>query len=125
MGNGANGFVSYMRKIGYSHVAYSHCNYTELLATLGIIGFVLYYKMHIQILYRSIKIFYRAHSLEALLGLDLMLMILVTDYYAVSYISLFTQCMIVLIYMVVFRPEEVIEREIRQNNESREKVYRR
>ena len=54
-----------------------------------------------------------------------MLMILVTDYYAVSYISLFTQCMIVLIYMVVFRPEEVIEREIRQNNESREKVYRR
>lgn len=53
-GIGANGFRSYLVNIGYNKtISYSHCNYTELLATLGIIGFILYYIMYIIILKKS------------------------------------------------------------------------
>lgn len=43
IGAGLNGFSSYMARISYWHVAYSHNNYTEMLADYGIIGFLLYY----------------------------------------------------------------------------------
>ena len=43
LGYGGNNFVSRMREIGYSHVAYCHNNYYEILCTLGILGFCLYY----------------------------------------------------------------------------------
>lgn len=48
LGYGGNGFVQHMREINYKHQAYSHCNYTELLATLGIVGFGLYYSLWIK-----------------------------------------------------------------------------
>ena len=43
IGNGLNSFENQMVLINYSHVAYSHCNYTELLCCFGIVGFLLYY----------------------------------------------------------------------------------
>lgn len=42
-GYGSNGFVTYMREINYSHIAYCHNNFLELLSTLGIIGFLIFY----------------------------------------------------------------------------------
>jgi len=53
-GVGSNGFVTYLTYIRYSHVAYSHNNFTEILCTLGLVGFVLYYSMPV---YLAIKLF--------------------------------------------------------------------
>lgn len=101
LGWGANGFVTYMKKIGYSHVAYSHCNYTELLSTLGAIGFCLYYLIPVNILIRSLNCFRRNWNLAFLVAIELIVVILFTDYYMVSYISVFTQIIITMVYLVV------------------------
>lgn len=53
LGVGSNGFVSYLRQIGYSHVAYSHNNFTEILSTTGIVGFFLYYFFPVMTLIRK------------------------------------------------------------------------
>lgn len=53
LGVGSNGFVSYLRQIGYSHVAYSHNNFTEILTTTGIVGFFLYYFFPVKTLIRK------------------------------------------------------------------------
>ena len=42
-GHGLDAFRTRMAEIGYNHVAYSHCNYVELLANMGVIGFAAYY----------------------------------------------------------------------------------
>lgn len=53
IGAGVNGFVSYMKRIGYSHVAYSHNNFTEVLSTLGIVGLVMYYLYPLKVLIKN------------------------------------------------------------------------
>lgn len=42
-GIGYNGFAGWLGLIGYSTQTTSHCNYTELLSGLGLIGFALFY----------------------------------------------------------------------------------
>lgn len=51
-GYGSNAFMTYMSEINYSHVAYCHNNFWELLCTLGVVGFTLYYSMPFSILWR-------------------------------------------------------------------------
>lgn len=102
-GWGANGFVTYLRRIGYSHVAYSHCNYTELLATLGILGFILYYYIQFRVVVDAVKSFIKSHTIEALLVIDLALVRIFIDYGVVSYMSVFDQVLIVSGYMLIYR----------------------
>ena len=47
IGLGADGFMSYLSKIGYSHVAYCHNNWLEVLSAYGTIGGILYYWYYI------------------------------------------------------------------------------
>lgn len=42
-GNGINSFLSYNNTFANGNYCFSHCNYTELLSGLGILGFISYY----------------------------------------------------------------------------------
>lgn len=110
-GYGANGFVTEMRRIGYRHVAYSHCNYVELLATLGSIGFVLYYRIQLQLLFKSIKKFIKTRNHLMVLVATIIMINLFAEYYYVSYISVFIQIVIALLYIAVDKDmsSEIVE----------------
>lgn len=43
VGFGADGFMNYLKQIGYTHIAYCHNNWLEILSAYGIIGGALYY----------------------------------------------------------------------------------
>lgn len=43
IGFGADGFMNYLKQIGYSHLAYCHNNWLEILSAYGIVGGLLYY----------------------------------------------------------------------------------
>lgn len=90
IGNGANGFVTHLRNIGYKHVAYSHNNFWELLSTLGIIGFSIYYYFVVYMLIQMIKIYKKKSEPLALLLLIILAILIVLDYGTISYISDFT-----------------------------------
>lgn len=89
-GNGGNTFVTRMRNINYSHIAYSHNNYTELLCTLGIVGLVLYYSYWLKTFLGLIKIFKSEKKQRekniALLFSIIILLQFILDYGMVSYI---------------------------------------
>ena len=55
LGNGINAFTAHIEDIGYWHVAYSHCNYTEILSCLGLVGFVVYYYGYFYVIKKCIK----------------------------------------------------------------------
>ena len=101
LGWGANGFVTQMRSISYSHVAYSHSNYYELLATLGIFGFSMYYYMQTWIIIKSVGLFFTARSDIIILAISVVLVNLIAEYYYVSYASPFTQILIVVLFFAV------------------------
>lgn len=106
VGVGGNNFVSYMRQIGYKHVAYSHNNYTELLATLGIIGFAIYYIFWAKLLIKLI-LNYKKHNLDQdLLFIIIILLLLVLDYANVSYINEFNIIILILAFFNSTEKEE-------------------
>lgn len=91
-GLGGNGFVTQMRIIGFKHVAYSHCNYTELLCTLGVCGFVLYYGLPFKRILQGIRVCWKRKNEDRLFSAVTIIGIvfLIIDYYYVSYYSVFT-----------------------------------
>lgn len=100
LGIGMNGFLAYMENIGYSHVAYSHCNYTELLCNFGIIGFVSYYAIFASMLMYCVK---NINKLDNKLSFALILLIglLLADYGAVTYIDITQLVYVTLAWCVV------------------------
>lgn len=96
-GIGMNGFMAYMAKIGYSHVAYSHCNYTELLCNFGIVGFVLYYGGLLAV-FRDASLFSLKLSPAGILGVVLFVGLLITDYGMVSYAGIDNSIYLCLIW---------------------------
>ncbi len=50
IGVGANNYRTHLRSIGYYMVSYCHDNFWELLCTLGILGFLIYYFMTLKII---------------------------------------------------------------------------
>lgn len=88
-GHGLDGFRTRMAEIGYNHVAYSHCNFTELLANYGLIGFLLYYYFKFKVILKAFFIKNRSKLVTLfmiILGLGI-----VTEYGLVSYYDVFTQ----------------------------------
>lgn len=90
LGWGGNGFVTEMRRINFRHIAYSHCNYTELLATLGVSGLLLYYWKPVASLIRGTKIFLGNKDRLLLAALIVNAVYMVLDYYYVAYYDVFT-----------------------------------
>lgn len=98
LGFGINGFMARQQLIGYFRVAYSHCNYTELLANYGLIGFLLFYAPRFYLAIRAfIKKLYKKDLLSSLFFVAVIVQ-LVMDYEMVSYYNLFPQ----LIFCVAF-----------------------
>ena len=101
IGYGGNNFVTYMRDINYDHVAYSHNNFTEILCTLGIVGFIIYYSIWITTLFKSIKMYMRQKDPKLLFFSIINFIILVMDYGNVSYINVFNILLLILSYLSV------------------------
>ena len=104
IGYGGNGFVGEMQRINYHHIAYSHCNYVELLSTLGIIGFVLYYRIQIGMLVNSLKQYLKGVAKEKetiCVALAIILTNLFAEYFIVSYYSTSMQTLLVIIFVTL------------------------
>lgn len=77
--------------IGYS--TYSHNNFIELLVSVGLIGFIIYYAIYIYIIRRLVINYYSEVDLAALL-LAMMIGLLIIEIGLVSYYSTFYQLII-------------------------------
>lgn len=89
MGIGFDGFREYMAMIKYSHVAYSHCNYTEILANGGILGFLLYYGSTSMLLFRYVEKWIFGNLTQiGVFGMVILMMFLILEYGCVTYYSL-------------------------------------
>lgn len=97
-GGGMEGFKIYLEEQSHFlsrwnlNATYSHCNYTELLANYGIIGFLLYYFYPINIILRNLK---SKDNLLVKLGLINLISFLILDYATITYS--YKICMFVLI----------------------------
>lgn len=86
LGIGLNNFSAYLASIYYRNPVYSHCGFLELLSTLGIVGFSIYYSMYVRVLSGLFYPSVRRNKLAAMLFV-LNLRVLLFD---VSSISLYT-----------------------------------
>lgn len=67
IGVGMNNFSAYLRTIGYRNAKYSHSGFVEILSTLGIVGFVLYYRIFFKTFVLCLKATLRRNRLLTLL----------------------------------------------------------
>lgn len=86
LGIGLNNFSVYLSSIGYGNAVYSHCGFLEILSTLGITGFLIYYSMYAGVIRRLLRPAFRKDMLAALL-LVINLRVLIFE---ISSISMFT-----------------------------------
>lgn len=86
LGFGFNGFLTEMQAINYDHQAYSHCNQLEILADMGVIGFIVYYGFFANLLRGFIKAISQLR-IEAILGISFILIIFISDYFYVSFVT--------------------------------------
>lgn len=78
---------------------YSHCNYVEILFSVGIPGFIFYYSMYVSSLMNSIKGFLQGYrNKERFLVFSLVACCLLIDYGMVSYNNRPTLLYILIIY---------------------------
>ncbi len=108
IGYGCNNFKQYMREIGYSLIAYSHNNFTELLCTLGLIGTSIYYVPLALFAWNMIKTYLK--STKNTLGLVLLIFMMFTFFttsYNIYYQTEFYYIFFISSYMYVkFNLEE-------------------
>lgn len=101
LGWGGDGFRTHMLQTGLARATYSHCNYTELLATLGIVGFLIYYSFEVLILFRGVKIFRKSRDQGALFVAAFAVVNMFAEFFYVSYYSVIIQVILVLAYYYV------------------------
>ena len=94
-GNGLNSFQSEMFRINYSNVAYSHCNYTELLCNYGIIGFFLYYYYKCRVVLQIFNT--KRKNKTTVFFLIVLLISIVFEYGFVSYFTIFNQLLLLFV----------------------------
>ena len=85
-GWGINNFANYS-EMNSGPFLYAHCNYLELMSSLGIIGTAIYYMGYLYIIVKSIKRV-RSNDQFSVFILCFMLMNLISDYETVSYIKI-------------------------------------
>lgn len=108
-GIGAGCFAAYMEQINYSHVAYSHNNYLELLSTLGILGFSIYYTNYVIILWISLKNAKKNRNIDIILPLVFIVIFTIFEYGIVSYYRFEYQPIICLFYLMAKLNEKELE----------------
>lgn len=79
-------------------MTYLHNNYIELLTSLGVIGMFIYYIIYCIPLYKSIKLL-KKHDNNTILLITLLIVELVIEVAYVSYMSLTTYFIIMMLYM--------------------------
>lgn len=84
LGYGLDAFKSYTGNNGTSAV-YAHNNYLEILASLGSVGFILYYYNFIMLFIRLYKVYNKYKCGIALYGVAFLSMQLILDYGQVTY----------------------------------------
>lgn len=100
IGIGAGCFAAYMEQINYSHVAYCHNNFLELLSTLGLVGFIIYYINYYIIIKTSIRNIKQERSLEATIPLVFIIVFTIFEYGIVSYYRFEYQPIICLFFIM-------------------------
>ena len=100
LGIGFEGFAAYLTSIGYWHVAYSHCNYTELLCNLGIVGLSVYYAFYLFIFSLCLKV-RRTDPFTSLAVASIVLIRLFVEYGQVVYIDVDNYVVLFLLYSIL------------------------
>lgn len=102
LGYGGNNFVKYMYEINFSHKAYCHNNFLEILSTLGIIGFLIYYCFIFALAFRYIVALrtLKDNNIKKLLSLFFTILILevAISWWDVNYMDEFIHIIFALIY---------------------------
>ncbi len=102
IGVGANNFVQHMKDVEFSHQAYSHNNFIELLSTLGIIGFVSYYWLPVWDMWKLFCFSLKNHAnRQAILMFIIITSSVVFGWWNVNYINVFQQLLIGLAFLTV------------------------
>lgn len=93
---------------GFMAGFYAHCNYTELLADLGIVGFSVYYSLMGSMLLELRKRIKKGDR-ESILFLSLCGTIILLDIAQVSYYNEITQMLIVYIFIFLERQRKIAQ----------------
>lgn len=93
IGYGINCFKSSPGAYG----VYSHCNYVELLFSVGILGFIAFYAMHAKIAYTAIKTYFCSHNIYSTLAISFLVGVFLYDYGMVSYLERINILMLILL----------------------------
>ncbi|MDE5984739.1 MAG: O-antigen ligase family protein [Eubacterium sp.] len=124
LGWGLDGFTCYLRdnpyyKGYYIEAVYSHCNFSELMADLGVVGLLVWYVPTASILIKSFK--YREyHPLIKIMFFWLLSMIIL-DYARIPWMthpSSYQYFLAFLIIIFLTNEAKIIKRNIKQNSEN-------
>lgn len=78
--------LSSFQKLKKSYGTYSHCNYVEILYSLGWIGAIIYYLPYVVSLLKAPKFFKKARKYAGL-ALAILVPYIICDYFRVTYFS--------------------------------------
>lgn len=113
LGVGFEGFAAYLESIGYWHVAYSHCNYTELLSNIGIVGLSVYYSMYLAILLGCLKE-KKLSSFVRMSVIFILIVRLIVEYAQVVFIDVDNYVVLLVLYGLAFVPQNNVLPELSQ-----------
>lgn len=97
----------------WGSVYYAHNNYVELLVDCGIVGTLIYYSLHIKLLWTGI-LNWKKMDKEQLMFLGMLLSMIICDYGMVTYFDIFSQLMLVLVYVSFSNLQHIKMQRIRQ-----------
>lgn len=97
-GYGLNNFRTYIGAHGYPYVVYSHNTYIELLSTLGLVGFLLYYPYLFSLMRKTFQM--RSNALMRTTFLVLVVA-LINDLGAVTYFDVYSQHLYIVLAAAV------------------------
>jgi O-antigen ligase len=104
-GWGIGSFSEHLRQVGYSFIAiYSHNNYLEMLACLGLVGFLLYYSVYFKILLNTILSWQKDKNNFCVLVFVLILTLLFCEIGVVTY----NAYMYIYVIVIAFYSNELI-----------------
>lgn len=114
-GWGLVGFEAEMSHIMFRLVGYSHNNYTELLATLGLVGLFIYYSMYLHLIIMLSKGLHQESSIQRF-GLVLLLVLSVAEYGFVSFVYVDAYYYLTLMYCIArYALSPIVEDEMHYN----------